>query len=483
MKYNVATSHPLSTMAGMEAMEKGGNAYDAMLASSSALVVVQPQFNGLGGDLFATVKDDQYYCINASGFAPAGASIEYYSRKGYKEIPKRGPLSSFSIPGLVGAWKIAAEKSTMGIGENFKRAIQFARDGFEPSRKLVKAIKNFTDGDEDFNSIYKDTDTLLVQKALGNTLEIMVNEGLDSFYNGSIADKIEIDMKQKGGLIAKEDLAGYHAGIVDPVKVKYRGYTVYTNPPVSQGLTASVWLHDLNNYDLAGMEHQEYYDTLIKTMYNAYNIRRQYIYDGVKLPENVSDLKPDTTAPGNGKSNLSDTTAYSIFDGKIEISAIQSNYMGFGSGHSIKGTGINMNNRGSYFSLDSENKNSLKPGKKTFHTLMSILASGKKDLILGTMGGDVQPQVNVQILSRVLDLGYRITDAIAYPRFAYPASIYGDSKIYYESALRLNHYEPVDDLNDMMGHAQGILIDSDSEAGVDPRGDGLLRYMKEKYFK
>ncbi len=114
---------------------------------------------------------------------------------------------------------------------------------------------------------------------------------------------------------------------------------------------------------------------------------------------------------------------------------------------------------------------------------MSVLASGKKDIILGSMGGDVQPQINVQILSRLIDLGYSIQDAIAYPRFAYPASIYGDSKVYYESTLRLNHYEPVDDLNDMMGHAQGITIDSESEAGVDPRGDGLLRYLREKYFK
>ncbi len=153
MKYNVATSHPLSTMAGLEALEKGGNAYDAMLAASSALVAVQPQFNGLGGDLFATIKDDRYYCINASGFAPAAADIDFYSKQGYKEIPKHGPLSSFSIPGLVSSWKIAADKSTMGIDKNFKRAIQFAHEGFEPSRKLVRAIKNFNDGDNDFNEI------------------------------------------------------------------------------------------------------------------------------------------------------------------------------------------------------------------------------------------------------------------------------------------------------------------------------------------
>ncbi|WP_337860042.1 gamma-glutamyltransferase [Ferroplasma sp.] len=483
MKYNVATSHPLSTMAGLEAMEKGGNAYDAMLAASSALVVVQPHLNGLGGDLFATIKDNKYYCINSSGYAAEMANIDFYSKNDYKEIPKHGPLSSFSIPGLVASWKIASEKSTMGIDENFKRAIQFAKEGFGPSRKLTKAIKNFSYGDDDFNEIYKDTDAWLTQKSLGKTLETLAKEGLGSFYTGCIAEKIDADMKEKGGLIRKKDLIEFKPEILEPVKVNYRGYDIYTNPPVSQGLTASVWLRDLNSYDLAGMEHQQYYDTLIKTMYGAYNIRRNHIYDGVKLPDNINDLKPDGTDPGNSTSNLSDTTAYSIFDGNIEISAIQSNYMGFGSGHSIKGTGINMNNRGSYFTLDRENKNHLEPHKKTFHTLMSILASGKKDIILGSMGGDVQPQVNVQILSRLIDLGANIEDAIAYPRFAYPASIYGTAKVYYESTLRLNHYEPVDDLNDMMGHAQGITVDSEVEAGVDPRGDGLLHYMKEKYFK
>ncbi len=484
MKYNVATSHPLSSQAGIEVLEKGGNAYDAMLAASSTLVVVQPHLNGLGGDLFATINDNKYYCINASGYAPERASIDFYEQRDFKEIPRNGPLSSFSIPGLVSSWIIANEKAKLGMKEDFKRAIQFAKDGFEPSRKLVKAINRFEGGDEDFNNIYKDTDKWLVQKDLGNTLEFLVNNGLEYFYNGEIADMIDKDMKEKGGLITKGDLARYSAEIVNPIRVKYRDYDIYTNPPVSQGLTAAVWLRDLNKYELSGMEHQKYYDILIKTMYDAYNIRKNYIYDSVKLPENIDDLKPDNTHNGNGKSELSDTTAYSIFDGDIEISAIQSNYMGFGSGHTIKGTGINMNNRGSYFSLDRNNKNSLKPGKKTFHTLMSTLVSGPKDIILGSMGGDVQPQVNVQILSRIIDLGSGMQDAVAYPRFAYPASIYGDSKIYYESALRLDHYEPVDDLNDMMGHAQGITVDKEreTEKGIDPRGDGLLLYMKGKYF-
>ncbi|MEM0139158.1 MAG: gamma-glutamyltransferase [Ferroplasma sp.] len=492
MEYKVASSHPLSTGAGMEVMSKGGNAYDAMLAVSSCLVVVQPQYNGLGGDLFATVKDGGYYSINASGYAAGLADYDFYSKKGYSKIPERGSLSSFSIPGLASSWEAISSRLNLCVKEDMKRAIQFADEGFEPSRKLVSAINNFSYGDEDFNSIYKGTDRLLVQKELANTLKTLSEEGFDDFYNGKIARKIEEDMKNKGGLIRTSDLSSYKAEIKTPLHIKYRNYNVYTNPPVSQGLTALVWLNSLNKYDLSSMEHENYYETLIDTMMDAYNIRRNYIYDGVKLPDDLSTLEASDSNINNKGTEQSDTTAYSIYDGKVEISAIQSNYMGFGSGQSIKGTGINMNNRGSYFSMDSKNHNFLEPGKKTFHTLMSVLASGDKEILTGSMGGDIQPQINVQILSRIIDLGYNIQDAVSYPRFAYPASIYGkakypetadDIKIYYESMLRLNKYEAVNDLNDMMGHAQGITVGTQVETGTDPRGDGLLLYMKSKYFK
>ncbi len=483
MEYKVASGHPLSTEAGNEVLSKGGNAYDAMLAVSSCLVVVQPHLNGLGGDLFATVKDGGYYSINSSGYAAELANAEFFKKNEYEKIPERGELSSFSIPGLVSSWELISSKLNLSIKEDMKRAIQFAREGFEPSRKLVRAIKIFDSGDNDFNSIYSNTDKFLIQKELGNTLQFLSENGFDSFYNGEIADKINDDMISKGGLIRKSDLESFRGEIKTPLHVKYRNYDVYTNPPVSQGLTAMVWLNYLNKYDLASMERDEYYDTLIKTMKDAYSIRKNYIYDGVSLPENITEIKPDTNSLKNTDEKNSDTTAFSIYDGEKEISSIQSNYMGFGSGHSIRGTGINMNNRGSYFSLDPENHNFLKPHKKTFHTLMSVLASGDKDIITGSMGGDIQPQVNVQILSRVIDLNYGMQDAISHARFAYPASIYGDSKVYYESLLKLDKYNPVDDLNDMMGHAQGILIGEHPEAGFDPRGDGLLRIIRGKYFK
>ncbi len=471
-KYAVASSHPLSTVAGEEVLSEGGNAYDAMLATSAALTVVQPHLNGLGGDMFATIRDKNIYCINASGFAAEMATVDFFKSKNFNDIPKRGVLSSFSLPGLVSAWKIIMEKINLTPERDFKRAIEYARNGFRKSAKMDIAIKNF-EGDEDFNRIYKNGSNVLYQKDLGNTLEIL-SKNPDEFYNGKIAKMIEQDMKNKGGLIRLSDLEKYEAEIKEPMRVNYHGYDIYTNPPVSQGITELIWLKLMDKYDLSSMDDKDYYDILIQNMKESY-LYRKYIYDGSSL--NVDNFRSFKVGELHGKkSENSDTTAFSVFDGEIEISAIQSNFMGFGSGHNVKGTGININNRGSYFSLDESNNNSLKPFKKTFHTLMSTLALGKKEIMLGSMGGDIQPEVNVQILSKIIDRNLSIQDAINYPRFAYPASIYSDSDIYYEEPLNLKKYIKVDGYNSMMGHAQGIVFGENIEAGFDPRGDAFEKY-------
>ncbi len=471
-KYAVASSHPLSTLAGEEALAKGGNAYDAMLATSAALTVVQPHLNGLGGDMFATIRDKNIYCINASGFAAEMATPDFFKSKKLDKIPKSGHLSSFSLPGMVSAWKIIMGKINLTPEEDFKRAIKYARNGFRKSLKLDNAIKNF-DGDEDFNKIYKNDSSILYQKDLGDTLENL-SKNPDDFYNGKIARMIEGDMKNKGGLVRLSDLEKYNAEIREPMHVNYHGYNISTNPPVSQGVTELIWLKLMDKYDLSSMNDDDYYDILIKNMKESYKYRK-YIYDGSSL--NVDNFKSFKIDELHGKnSENSDTTAFSIFDGEIEISAIQSNYMGFGSGHNVKGTGININNRGSYFSLDEGNNNTLKPFKKTFHTLMSTIASGKNEIMLGSMGGDIQPEVNVQILSKIIDRNMKIQDAINYPRFAYLASIYSDSDIYYERPLNLKNYIKVESNNSMMGHAQGIIFGENVEAGFDPRGDAFEKY-------
>lgn len=482
-EHSVASSHSLSTRAGMKMLELGGNAYDAAIATSAALTVVQPHLNGLGGDFFAIVDDSEISAINGNGYAAALATIDYYESHGFAEIPKRGHLASFSVPGLVASWTVLMNNASLPLTKLLEPAIRYATDGFRATPAIERSIMITRDTDADWDRIYRGMggDGILRQQELGKTLEAVASDQGYSFYHGDIARAIESDMVRKGGLMRFSDLDGYQPVISRPLSVRYRGFDVYTNPPSSQGATALMWLNILNRHDLSSMDKLEYYSQILAAMKTAYSYRARYITDPGWLPFRDELLSPDYSyedakEPAGGGISHSDTTAFSVFDGEIGISAIQSNYMGFGSGHNIGGTGINMNNRGVYFTLDREHHNALAPGKKTMHTLMATLAKGEKTIYTSSMGGDVQPQINVQVLCNLLDRGYGMQKAISEPRFAYPASIYGDSDILYERDLGLHTGKPVDNLNSLMGHAQGILVGDTVETGIDPRGDGLIKY-------
>lgn len=481
-QYSVASSHPLSTRAGMMMLEKGGNAYDAALATSAALTVVQPNLNGLGGDFFAIIDDGGISAINGNGYSAEMATIDFFTKKGLSAIPAHGPLSSFSLPGLVSSWTILSRNASMPLRQLFEPAAKYAREGFRVSPLIARSIERTTETDDDWKRIYKSTaDGTLIQKDLGKTLEAVAADNGHSFYHGEIARAIEKDMIAKGGLQRFSDLDSYEAAVVKPLTVRYRGYDIYTNPPSSQGVTALMWLNMLERKDLSTMGEKEYYDELLSTMKVAYSYRAEWITDPLWLTFDEKLLDPGFQYAQNGSGSQkalshSDTTAFSVFDGKIGMSCIQSNYMGFGSGHTVSGTGINMNNRGTYFTLDGSHHNALAPRKKTFHTLMATLAKGGSTIYTSSMGGDVQPQVNVQVLSNILDRGMGIQASISHPRFGYPASIYKDSELYYEKDLQLGRGKEVDPLSSLMGHAQGIIVADAVETGFDPRGDGLLKY-------
>ena len=480
---SVASAHFLSTKAGTDILSLGGNAYDAAIATSAALTVVQPHLNGLGGDFFAVLDDNGMTAINGNGYAAELATIDFFRSRGYTELPKRGHLASFSIPGLVSSWSILSENATLPMKTLLQPAIKYAREGFNVTPSLARGADLTSAGDDDWNRIYKPVagGGVLFQRELANTLATVSSDKGHSFYHGEIARAIEKDMISKGGLVRFGDLDGFEAKKVNPLRGRYRGFDIYTNPPSSQGATALMWLNMLDRKNLSAMSKDEYYSALLSTMRTAYAYRAKYIADPKWLPFDEEMLRPGYEYAEGGVLDekgvsVSDTTAFSVYDGTVGISAIQSNYMGFGSGHNIKGTGINMNNRGVYFTLDASHHNALTPGKKTFHTLMAVVAKGARTIYTGAMGGDVQPQVNVQVLSNVIDKGMGMQSSVAAPRFGYPASIYADSDIFYERALRLRVGREVEDMNSMMGHAQGILVSDIVEAGFDPRGDAMIRY-------
>ncbi len=481
MKGAVASGHPLSTAAGEAILERGGNAYDATVATSAALTVVQPHANGLGADFFAVVDDHDVRSVNGSGWAAAEATPDAFRARGLSAVPTSGPLSAFTIPGLVASWSLLLPRTSLPFPDLLEPAVRLARDGFRATPGLVRSARStLGHADEDFRAVYGDLvpHGSLRQPELARTLEAIGRDEGHSFYHGDIARAIDGEMRRKGGLLSRHDLDGFRAEWTTPLKVRYRGHDVYTTPPNSQGATALIWLNLLAAHDLASAAPSEYVATLVRTMPVAYAYRARHIGDprSVEFPAEL--LRPTypyapATLPVAPSIGAGDTTAFSVTDGSVGVSAIQSNYMGFGSGLTVRGTGINLNNRGSYFTLDPNHHNVVGPGRRTFHTLMAVVAKGAGDtLLLGTMGGDVQPQVNVQVLTRVLDRHEGLSQAISAPRFAWPATIYGSADLYSEVELGVSGTRAVRGDRDLFGHAHAIRFGDRLEVGIDPRGDG-----------
>jgi gamma-glutamyltranspeptidase / glutathione hydrolase len=480
MRGEVATAHPIATAVGRDVLQRGGNAYDAALAVSAILPTVLPQANGLGSDLFAVVRDDGVETLNASGPSAELATPERFEAAGLSAIPDHGPLASFMVPGLVAGWSFFAERASLRWTELLAPAIRYARDGVPVTPSLADSIRRMPWGDFDWMAIYRNGSQgdSLRQLDMARTLEQVAADGGHGFYHGSLARAIERDMVAKGGLLRFEDLDRYQPTRPAPLHVRYRGYDVYTTPPNSQGVTALYWLALLEQRPLTTLSPPEYAKALVDTMYPAYDFRARFIGDPdrLPLPPNWLDtlqvgLPSDTTRIARTAGR--DTTAFSVFDGRVGLSVIQSNYQGFGSGHTVAGTGINLNDRGSYFTLDRTHHNVVAPRKKSFHTLMALAATGPDLILLGTMGGDVQPQVHVQVLTGVVDRGLSIQQAIDAPRFAYPASIYRSAALVAESGNGLSAL-PKPDHPSLMGHCQGIQAGDRVLIGIDPRGEGRL---------
>ncbi len=479
----VAAEHPLSCKAGLDILASGGNAYDAAIAVSATLTVVEPHANGLGSDFFAVIHDRHVRSVNASGWAAGSASIDAFRQLGHRTIPRFGPLSSFTVPGLVAAWRLLLDRTTLPLRTLLAPAVKLARRGFFPSRSLVRVARATRPiGDPDWQRLYAGVEVArrFTQPWVAKTLESIARDQGHGFYHGSVARAIGRDVGEKGGFLTARDLDGFEAEWARPLRVRYRGWDVYTTPPNSQGATALRWLKTLERRPLGSANEREYTVHLLATMPEAYAFRARSIGDprAVPLPADWDRPAPGGRSfgrlpgPGDG---FGDTTAFSVSDGRVGISAIQSNYMGFGSGVVIGGYGISLNNRGSYFTLDPTHHNHLEPGRRTFHTLMAVDAVDRdREILLGTMGGDVQPQTIVQILTRVVDRGVSLPAAIAAPRFAYPATIYAGAEIWREPGLPLRTGTIIGRDRSRVGHAHGLSLGATVEVGIDPRGDGVL---------
>lgn len=538
----VACAHYLATQAGLQILTQGGNAIDAAIAANIVMTVVYPSTCSAGGDVFMLIwneKSRKLHALNGSGRAPSGMTPELFAAQGYKQIPERGPLT-INVPGAVDGWFEALERfGTLPVERIFAQAIEFAEEGVPITSKLsgwlhqaaVPVLQRW----ESSAGVYlpgnrpPKTGDVLRQPNLASTYRMLAKEGRDAFYKGPIAREITDYVQQCGGVLGLEDMEKHHSDWVEPIGTNYRRYEVFEFPPNSQGLTALEMLNIIEGYDLKSLGYQtpEYLHIMLEAKKLAFADRDQYISDPdfvdvpvarliskeyAELQRSRIDLRKAIPSAAAGLEKEGDTMYLCVADGEGNVvSLIQSLYFGFGSGVVGGDTGVMLHNRGSYFSLDPRHANYLQPGKRTMHTLTPamVLRDGMPSIAVGTMGGDAQPQIHVQLLSAMLDFGLNVQEAIAAPRWRSgririnPLSgkqdiIQGQRGV--DGHLERNIAEVVmlesripegvpyllDVLghrttivgpwDDGMGHAQAIQINSERnyfEGAADPRCDGL----------
>ncbi|OIJ12079.1 gamma-glutamyltransferase [Anaerobacillus alkalilacustris] len=527
----VTSPHYLATQAGMNILQNGGNAIEAAIAAAASISVVYPHMNGIGGDNFWLVynaKKQELKGLNGSGRAGEFATIDFYQKQNYETIPARGYLSANTVPGSVAGWDQAYQYSKKYLGgdipwsELLQPAISYAKKGFPVTPSQAYWTKINTQKSDEFrnlqrfdefqniflkeNGLLYQAGELMMQHDLAVTLETIAKEGSRAFYQGSIGKQIVDDLRLNGGLLTEGDFRKHSSDWVKPISVNYRGYTAYNLPPNTQGLASLSILNILKHFDLTCIEEgsPEYIHLIVEATKLAFGDRDQWLTDPdfshIPVDELISEKRGKQLA---AKINLAETLSMekqlepkgdTVWLGVVDqygnaVSLIQSIYHDFGSGIIPKGTGVLLQNRGSFFSLNPNDVNCLQPNKRTFHTLNpAMLFRGKSPyLVYGTMGGEGQPQTQAALVTRIIDYNYSVQAAIEAPRWLYGRTWGANSnRLKIESRIskevrnelqKKGHcIEAVDEFTDIMGHAGVILIDDGNKVkygGADPRGDGI----------
>lgn len=445
----VATSQPLAAQAGLDIMKKGGNAIDAAIATAACLTVVEPTSNGIGGDAFALVwTKGELHGLNASGKSPKNISIDAIKEAGHEEIPTHGWIP-VTVPGVPGAWAELSERfGKLPLEEVLEPAIKYAEEGYPVSPTLGKywnyAYKSYkVKLIDDVFKPWFDTfapngraprvGEIWSSKGHAETLRSIGKSNAESFYRGVLAEKISQYANETGGYLTKEDLAEFKAEWVKPIRVNYRGYDVWEIPPNGQGIVALQALNILKGFDFPEKENVDTYHKQIEAIKLAFSDAQKYVTDEgymkVSSEQLLSDaygserrslIGEEALLPEAGDPTLSGTVYLAAADEEGNmISYIQSNYMGFGSGIVIPGTGIALQNRGHNFSMDPDHANAISGGKRTYHTIIpGFMTKGDQPVgPFGVMGGFMQPQGHVQVVMNTVDFGMNPQAALDAPRW------------------------------------------------------------------
>lgn len=443
----VATTQPLAAQAGLSVLQQGGNAIDAAIATAAALTVVEPTSNGIGSDAFAIVwTKGALSGLNSSGCAPAGLTADWVKSRGFETMPHYG-WSPVTIPGAPAAWAALSQRfGRVSLETALKPAVDLARNG----HPVAASVSYFWQAAaERFQEVLKGPEfeewfrvfapggrapgagEMWRFPSHADTLEDIGRTGAESFYRGRLAEAIAQFARETGGALTRDDLANFHPEWVQPLSVNYRGFDVWELPPNGQGLVALMALKMLSGLTPTSEAERIHYQ--IEALKLGFADAHAYIADPRFMPwpaeEFLSDayidsrralIGPQAQLRQAGTPVPGGTVYLAAADGDGNmISYIQSNYAGFGSGVVVPNTGIALQNRGELFSLDADHPNFLQPGKRPFHTIIpGFLTQGGRPVgPFGVMGGFMQPQGHVQVMSNVLEDHMNPQAALDAPRF------------------------------------------------------------------
>ena len=532
----VVAPHHLATAAGSSILRVGGSAVDAAIATNAVLGVVMPGSCGLGGDAFWLIWDEatgRQHALNGSGRAAVAADAAALRDRGLRTMPLRGPLA-ITVPGAVRSWGDAHRRfGRLSRDAILAPAIELARDGFPAwdgfiagVEAMVPLVAAFGLGGG-FAAVFRPhgrpwrAGERVRLSALAVTLETLVREGFDAFYDGDLADRQARGLAAAGSPIAATDLSAHRSDWTDPISIDYRGVRVTSHPPNSSGVVALELLSILEQFEPPrpdtfgpdGVTDPAWIHLGIEAAKLAMADRDAHLTDpafrdvpvvALTDPAHAAALAaridPGRAAPAVAATNPrgGGTVYLAAVDGQGNaVSLIESNYLDFGSGVVDPETGIHYQNRGSYFSLDPAHPNVLEPGKRTLHTLLPgmLFRPGQAQpwIVAGSMGGDAQPQVHAQLVSALVDGGVDVRTAVTAPRwyvepaehFAPPIDVRLESRHragIAEALQALGHpvtMAPPFDSN--LGHEHAIELvdggpaatDGTVAAATDPRSAGL----------
>jgi gamma-glutamyltranspeptidase len=518
----VTSPHSLASSAGVAVLRAGGTAVDAAIAASAVLAVVYPHMTGLGGDAFWLIHDGrngEVKYLDGGGRAAGTASLAALQARGLDQIPLHGMVpATLTVPGAVASWTEAHRvHGRLPLARVLQDAIAYAREGFPVTARLASFIammRGELERQAEALALFLPDGAVpmpgakLANPGLADTLRSIAEHGWAGFYRGAVADELVRFSRGGDGFFGLADLERQTASWGTPLVGRYRGVEIYNTPPPTQGFTVIEMLNLLEPYRLHERDPlgPDRVHLMVQAKQIAYFDRDLGLADPAFAKVPVETFISKRHAAGRGQlidmrsalrwdqipsagSLAGDTVYVAAVDREgTAVSLIQSLYGAFGSGQVAGRTGVVLHNRGAYFSLDPTHPNRLEPGKVPLHTLIASLAKrdGKLWSVLGCMGADGQPQIQLQLHSALIDLGLDIQQAIELPRFLSGRFALGEARdtLHVEGRFPAETIDTLEQRghlverwgawNEMAGHAHGITIDADGvlSGGSDPRSDG-----------